>query len=230
MVVALMPGRLKILSYRWLFGYRIGHGVRIGVTIIDAGECDIGDDAVIGHGNVVTSVKELIIGDHTRIGHLNLIRGGNQVDIGRYAQIIRLNEINSIVDPEVVNQVDPRFTLGVGSVITAGHKIDFTDRVAIGRNTIIAGRHSSLWTHYRQRTLPVTIGDHTYVGSEIRMAPGAILPSHAVVGIGAVVVDSLEGHDGELIAGVPARALRPLTDADRFITEGKTRSDLPDDL
>src|SRR5437660_8831530 len=46
-----------------------------------------------------------------------------------------------------------------GSVVTAGHKIDFTDRVTIGRRTIIGGRNSSLWTHNRQRTLPVEIGE-----------------------------------------------------------------------
>ncbi len=71
----------------------------------------------------------MLIGDHVRVGHLNIIRGGDEVVIGRYAEIIRMNEINSIPDPDVVNPTDPRFLLGEGSIITAGHKIDFTDRV-----------------------------------------------------------------------------------------------------
>ena len=48
-----------------------------------------------------------------------------------------MNEINSIAEPEVVNPIDPRFLLGRGSIITAGHKIDFTDRVTIGRRSIL---------------------------------------------------------------------------------------------
>jgi hypothetical protein len=52
-----------------------------------------------------------------------------------------------------VNEIDPVFLLGDGSIVTTGHKIDFTDRVEIGRRVILGGRNSSLWTHNRQRTL-----------------------------------------------------------------------------
>ena len=88
--------------------------------------------------------RSLKIGEHVRIGHLNIIRGGDEVTLGRYAEIIRMNEINSIPDPEVVNKIDPIFVLGDGSIITTGHKIDFTDRVEIGKRTIIGGRNSSI--------------------------------------------------------------------------------------
>src|SRR5215210_9399676 len=169
------------------------------------------------------------MGDHVRIGHLNIVRGGDEVQLGRYCEILRMNEINSIPDPLVVNPVDPRFLLGAGSVITAGHKIDFTDRVEIGRKSILGGRNSSLWTHNRQRTRPVRIGSDTYVGSEIRVAPGGVIPSRCIVGIGSVVTGRIEG-EYQLIAGVPARAVKALSEEDRFLVEHKTRPDLPDDL
>jgi len=142
---------------------------------------------------------------------------------------MRMNEINSIPEPEVVNPVDPRFLLGNGSIITAGHKIDFTDRVEIGRRSIIGGRNSSLWTHNRQRTLPIRIGELAYVGSEIRMAPGSSLPSRCVVGIGSVITNEIDS-DGWLIAGVPAKPVKPLSAEDQFLVERKTRPDLPDDI
>ena len=85
------------------FGYKIGKRVRIGLSIIDAGECTIDDDVSIGHFNVVTRVQKIVIKDHVRIGHLNIIRGGDEVSLGRYCEIIRMNEINSIPEPEVVN-------------------------------------------------------------------------------------------------------------------------------
>jgi len=227
--IALLPSFLKRPCYRLFFGYRVGKRVRVGLSIIDAGECQLDDDVQIGHLNVIIGVQKLAVGENVRIGHLNIIRGGDEVRLGRYSEIIRLNEINSIIDPDVVNEVDPRFILGDGSIVTTGHKIDFTDRVEIGRRSILGGRNSSLWTHNRQRTRPIEIGAFTYVGSEIRMAPGSLLPSRCIVGIGAVITGQLEGEE-KLIAGVPAKVVKELSDEDKFLIERKTRRDLPDNI
>jgi acetyltransferase-like isoleucine patch superfamily enzyme len=227
--IALLPSFLKRSCYRMFFGYQIGKRVRIGLSIIDAKECRIGDDVQIGHLNLIFRVKQLAMGDHVKIGHLNIIRGGDEVSLGRYSEIIRMNEINSIAEPEVVNPINPRFSLGDGSIITAGHKIDFTDRVTIGRRSILGGRNSSLWTHNRQRTLPIDIGSFAYIGSEIRMAPGSSLPSKCIVGIGSVITNE-QSAEGQLIAGVPARPVKELSEEDRFLIERKTRIDLPDDI
>lgn len=228
-IIALFPSFLKRFCYRLFFGYRIGKRVRIGLTIVDAWECEIADDVRIGHLNLVIHVKKISIGDHVRIGHLNILRGGDEIRIGRYAEIIRMNEINSIPEPDVVNPVTPRFFLGDGSIITTGHKIDFTDRVEIGRRTILGGRNSSIWTHNRQRTRPIEIGSQTYIGSEIRIAPGGSIPSRCIVGIGAVIVGQLT-EENYLIAGVPAKSVKPLDAEDMFLIEQKTRADLPDDI
>lgn len=228
-LIALLPSVLKRPCYRICFGYRIGKRVRIGLSIIDAKECEMGDDVTVGHLNLVTGVKSLIIGDHARIGFLNVLRGGDELRIGTYAEIIRQNEINSIPNPDVVNATEPRFLLGAGSIITTNHKIDFTDRVEIGRRTILGGRNSSLWTHNRQRTQPITIGSFSYIGSEIRIAPGGSIPSRCIVGIGAVIIGQLTDENC-LIAGVPAKSIKPLEVEDISLIEYKTRPDLPDNL
>jgi acetyltransferase-like isoleucine patch superfamily enzyme len=227
--VAMLPGFLKRPSYRLFYGYKIGKRVRIGFSIIDARECQIDDDVSIGHLNAIISVKKIVIGDHARIGHLNIIRGGDEVNLERYSEIMRLNEINSIPDPFVVNPIDPRFLLGAGSIVTAGHKIDFTDRVTIGRRSILGGRNSSLWTHNRQRTRPIDIGSFAYIGSEIRIAPGGAVPSRCIVGIGSVITSALT-VEGQLIAGIPAKPIKDLSEEDQFLIEQKTREDLPDSV
>src|SRR5690242_10782224 len=228
-VLAIMPSFLKRPLFRLFFGYKIGKRVRIGLSLIDAHDCTIDDDVTIGHLNVITRVEKLTIKDHARIGHLNIIRGGASVSLGRYCEIIRMNEINSIPEPDVVNKIDPVFTLGDGSIITTGHKIDFTDRVEIGRRVILGGRNSSLWTHNRQRTMPITIGSLVYIGSEIRMAPGSAIPARSIVGIGSVITAPL-AEEGKLIAGVPAKTVKELSEEDQFLIERKTRPDLPDDV
>ena len=228
-MVALLPPRWKPPVYRRLFGYRIGRRVRIGVSLLDAGRCEIGDDTVIGHGNVVTHVGSLRLGDHVRIGHLNVIRGGEEVQVGRYAEIMRRNELNSIVGADPVNPTDARLLIGAGTVVTDGHRLDFTDQIELGQRVIIGGRNSSLWTHNRQRTAPITIGAQTYLGSESRLAPGSRLPARSIVALGSVVSGEIEGEES-LIGGVPAKVLRPLDEHDRFLVDRPTRDDLPGDL
>ena len=228
-LTALLPSSVARPCYRMFFGYRIGKRVRLGFSIIDAAECEIGDDVAIGHLNILTRIEKLSIGDHTRIGVLNIIRGGTEVRIGRYCDILRLNEINSIPDADVVGEHDPRFILGNGSMIAASHKIDFTDFVEFGKCVILGGRNSSLWTHNRQVTKGITIGDHSYLGSEIRIAPGGAIPPRCIVGIGAVVTKPFVNED-KLIAGVPAVEIRELGEDGKFLTSNKTRKDLPDDI
>lgn len=228
-VIALLPSFLKRPLYRLFFGYKIGKRVKIGFSIIDAAECSIADDVRIGHLNVFIRIGSLTIGDNVRIGVLNIIRGGDLVALGRYAEIIRMNEINSIPEPDTVNKTDPTFILGDGSIVTTGHKIDFTDRVEIGKRTILGGRNSSLWTHNRQKTMPIKIGSFAYVGSEIRMAPGSVIPSRSIVGMGAVVTSALS-EENTLIGGVPGKVIKPLSTDDCFLIERKTRRDLPDDI
>lgn len=227
--VAILPSPLARVCLRLLFGYKVGRRVRIGFSIIDADECEIGDNVSIGHFNVFTRIKKLSIGEHTRIGVLNIFRGGDEIRIGRYCEILRLNEINSIPEPEVVNEIDPRFILGDGSMMGASHKIDFTDRVEFGKRVILGGRNSSVWTHNRQKTHPVTIGDNSYIGSEIRIAPGGSIPPRCIVGIGSVITDSFQ-NEYHLIAGVPAKEIKKLDEDGKFLTERKTRNDLPDDI
>ncbi len=228
-VVGVLPMPIARVFYRWFFGYKIGKRVRIGFSIIDVGICEIGDDVKIGHFNVFSGTRDLSIGEHTRIGVLNIFRGGNTIKIGRYCDILRQNEINSIPEPETVNVADPTCILGDGCMIGASHKIDFTDRVEFGKSVILGGRNSSVWTHNRQITMPVSVGDHSYLGSEIRIAPGGAIAANCIVGIGAVITKQLK-NENQLIAGVPAREVKELGEEGRFLVERKTRNDLPDDI
>lgn len=227
--IAILPSPVAVVMLRLVFGYKIGKRVRLGFSIIDAVDCEIGDDVSIGHLNVFTGVKKLSIGEHSRIGVLNVFRGGDEIRIGRYCDVLRLNEVNSIPDPDVVNEIDPRFLMGDGSMIAASHKIDFTDRVEFGKCVIFGGRNSSIWTHNRQMTKPVLIGERTYLGSEIRVAPGSEVAPRCIVGMGAVISGRFE-TEFKLIGGVPAKEIKDLDEDGRFLTTQKTRPDLPDEI
>lgn len=227
-LIALLPMPLKRLAYR-LQGFDVARSAHVGFTLLDARHCALGEGVVIGHGNAFFGIDRLDLGDHVHVGHLNIVRGGDEVRLERWSEVLRLNVINAIPDPILTTPATPTFRLGPGAVITAGHKIDFTDRVDIGRRAIIGGRGSSLWTHNRQQTGPVAVGDHAYLGSECRVAPGASVAARSVVGMGAVVVGRLD-QPAWLYGGVPAKPLKPLAEHDLVLVERPTRQGLPEDV
>jgi len=225
--VAFLPSFLKRIIYRIFFGYKIGKRVKIGLSIIDTKTCIIGDDVKIGHLNLFVTINKLAIGKKVHIGHLNIFRGGQNVILEDYVTVLRLNEINAIPEPRAVNEVDSTLILGAGSFLAASHKIDFTDRVTFGKCVVLGGRNSSLWTHNREATKSITIGDYTYLGSEIRIAPGGAIPEKCVVGMGSVITKKIDANPS-LIAGVPAKIVNALTEEGLGILRYKTRPDLPD--
>ncbi|HEY8148114.1 MAG TPA: hypothetical protein VIK51_04240 [Vicinamibacteria bacterium] len=228
-VIGVLPGFVKKPLYRGLFRYRIGRGVRIGLVILDAEAVELGDGTEIGHLNVITRVGRFITGRSVRIGVLNIIRGGERVRLGDYAEVMRLNVLNAIPDHDCTTSPASRLEIGRGAVVVSGHRIDFTDQVTIGQNVIIGGRNSSLWTHNRQSTAPIEIGDFCYLGSEVRLAPGARLAEGSILGLGSVLAGPID-TPGSLVGGVPARIIRPLTAEDDALIHRKARRDAPDDL
>ncbi|MGH7534549.1 MAG: acyltransferase, partial [Gemmatimonadales bacterium] len=132
-----------------------------------------------------------------------------------------------IPDHDCTTQPSSVLELGDGAIVVSGHRIDFTDRVSIGRNVIVGGRNSSLWTHNRQETAPIVIGDFCYLGSEIRVAPGSSLPSECILALGSVLAGEIT-EPRTLVGGGPARVVRPLTATDLARIRRKTRPDIPD--
>jgi acetyltransferase-like isoleucine patch superfamily enzyme len=225
--LALSPSAIKIPIYRHAFGFKIGKGVRIGVSLLDTDELDLAEGSTVGHGNLITRTKRVALDDGARIGFCNIVRGGDEVRLGKFATVMRFNVLNSIPDNDCEGPTDPRLHLDDGAYVVSGHRLDFTTRITIGKNAIVAGRNSSLWTHNRQATRPITIGDFCYLGSEVRIAPGASLGDWSILAMGAVL--SGEAAARTVHGGVPAKPIRDITDDDERVLAKKTRNDIPED-
>lgn len=226
--LAFAPTAVKVPIYRRVYGFRIGKNVRIGVSVLDVKDLDLADGAEIGHGNVLTGSDKVTLGRGAKIGFCNLIRGGRDVRLDDYAWVMRFNVLNSIPNPEIESPADPRLHLGKGACVVSGHRLDFTDRIELGTNVVVAGRNSSLWTHNRQQTKPIVIDDYCYLGSEVRLAPGASLAHGSMLGLGAVLTKAVEDR-GVIVAGVPAKVLRETTAEEQARLRKKTRREIPDD-
>ena len=228
LLAGIAPGPIARALYRVVFGYRIDATARIGFAFIDGERVSIGPGVVIDHGVVFTRCGEVSIGTEARIGPLNLFRGGTRITLGDYTTILRLNVFNAIPDHECIGSPDSSISLGRGAVVTQEHRLDFTDRITLGRAAILAGRGTSIWTHNRRTSGPVEIGEYTYIGSESRLGPGAHVDRCCIVGMGAVVIKRFE-EPYQLLAGVPAVRRRALTPDDYGTIFLRTRRTIPDD-
>jgi acetyltransferase-like isoleucine patch superfamily enzyme len=157
-----------------------------------------------------------------------MFRGG-RIRLGAYASIFRMNFFNAIPEPDAENVTNAVLDVGPGAVITSGHRLDFTDRIMIGASTVIGGRGSAFWTHSRQRTRPITVGNHCYLGSGVQVAPGVEVADFCIVSLGAVLIGQLL-EPRTLIVGNPGRLERKLRRDELPLVARKTRDDLPDEL
>lgn len=220
-----LPSFLKVLVLRHVFKIRVGSDVRIGFSLVYPKAGHIGDRTKIGHFNMIIGMQELTLGEDVVIGHFNIVLGGRKVALDDGAMIGRFNEINSILNPLVRGVPVPELTLGRRAIVTAWHKIDFTDKVELGENVVFAGRLSNIWTHNRQDVAPVSIGARCYVGSGIQMVPGSRLGADCVIGLGSIISKPFD-QERVLIAGVPAKVIKDLDDDALKLVSYPARPDL----
>jgi acetyltransferase-like isoleucine patch superfamily enzyme len=226
--LALAPRAVKVPIYKKVFGFEIADDAEIGVSVLDVDSLQLEPGARIGHGNLLHRTKKISVGRGGAIGYGNILRGGEEIRLGDYSTVLRFNVLNSIPDNDCEGPTDPRLNLAAGAYIVSGHRLDFTDRISLGKNVIVAGRNSSLWTHNRQATAPIEIGDFCYLGSEVRIAPGSALGPKSILGMGAVLAGKSDG--GQVLGGVPAKPIREVGPDDEKTLTKKTRDDIPEDL
>ena len=87
-----------------------------------------------------------------------------------------------------IGHSDPGAPLTIGARVTVGHQ------------AILHG---------------CTVADDCLIGMGARVLNGAFLGPECLVGAGALITEGKRFEDGGLIVGVPARLVRPLTDAEK---------------
>jgi len=123
---------------------------------------------------------------------------------------IRIGEDTNIQDGSVLHVTHETHPLVIGSRVTAGHAV---------------------------RLHGCTVHDETLIGIGAIILDGAVVEEHAMVAAGALVPPGMVVPSGKLVAGVPARVLRDLSEpeienfrasASRYVEYARlTRPDLP---
>lgn len=107
--------------------------------------------------------------------------------------------------------VNVGFTLVDDIEVTIGSRVMIAPNVTI----TVTGHpvHPDLRSGMEQFSAPVVIEDDVWLGAHVVVLPGVTIGAGSIVGAGSVVTRHVP--PGVVVGGVPARVLRPITDADR---------------
>ncbi|MBO3088071.1 sugar O-acetyltransferase [Cellulomonas dongxiuzhuiae] len=110
--------------------------------------------------------------------------------------------------------VNVGFTLVDDVEVTIGSRVMIAPNVTIS----VTGHpvHPELRSGMSQFSAPVTVEDDVWIGAHVVLLPGVRVGAGSIVGAGSVVTKDVP--PGVVVGGVPARVLRPITDADREFT------------
>ncbi len=101
---------------------------------------------------------------------------------------IRIGERTNVQDNSTLHVTHDTGPLHIGNDVTIGH-------------------HATLHA--------CTVHDYALIGMGAVLLDGCVVESHSMVAAGAVVRPNFVVPSGMLVAGVPAKVVRPLTDAER---------------
>jgi acetyltransferase-like isoleucine patch superfamily enzyme len=181
---------------------------------------EIDRDAYIGRLAWVWPQK-LIMHAGCSIDHLTVAINLTKIEMAEKASIGRGNWITGF--PEKQESLHFRhqphrraeLILGASSSVTKNHHLDCTNLLHIGSFTTIAGYASQFLTHSiniaenRQDSLPIYIGDYTFIGTNVVVLGGASLPNYSVLGAKSLLNKSFT-KEWTLYGGIPAAELKQL--------------------
>ena len=107
--------------------------------------------------------------------------------------------------------------------IVKNHHLDCTNLIKIGRFTTIGGYNSQFLTHSidvvegRQDSAPIHIGEYSFVGTNVVITGGSVLPPHSVLGAKSLL-NKKYVDEWTLYGGVPAKPVREIPKSAKFFT------------
>lgn len=177
-------------------GFKIsGENIKVGFSIIICDEIELTDNSSIGHLNLIKCNKLLMKGGE--IQHLNFIKGCFSVKMFERSWINNQNKISALGK----TYHDVSLILEEGAKIGVKHLLDMTDSITIGKNSMLAGADTQIWTHnfyfsknsskMAREDAPVIIGTNCYIGARCTIMAGVNISNAITVGANSCISKSL---------------------------------------
>jgi acetyltransferase-like isoleucine patch superfamily enzyme len=205
--VLFLPWPVKRLFLCYFFGYDLDRRSYIGISWIYPSKLIMKSYAKIGSLNVAIHLDRIEMEECSTIGRSNWITGFSTKGISRHF-IHQVNRSSALI-------------LGAHSAITKHHHIDCTDKIVIGHFTTVAGYDSQFLTHSiniytnRQESNPIIIGDYNFIGTNVTILGGSILPSYSVLGANSLLNKTFN-EKYALYGGNPAVKIKDLAKESKY--------------
>ncbi|MCL7988652.1 hypothetical protein M8998_11955 [Sphingobacterium sp. lm-10] len=208
-LVVILPWALKRPMLKLIWKYDIHPKARIGLAYVFPKHLVMKEGSKIDHFTVGIHVDLIHLEVKSKIGRSNWITGfplGTKSKHFKH-QLLRKSEL----------------VIGSNSAITKNHHIDCTNSIKIGSFSTIAGYNSQFLTHSvdvyenRQHSEPIEIGDYTFVGTNVTVLGGAILPSHSVLGAKSLLNKRFE-ETWMLYSGIPAKPIKDIDPSAKYFS------------
>lgn len=193
-----LPSVIKVFILRML-GHSVHQSAYIGFSFLNISKIVMGENSYIGIGNIFTGLNLLEMHSGSRINRWNRITSDPS-----FCGILRLKRHSSI---------------------SLRHYLDVCHTIEFGANTIVAGHRSTFFTHSKgveviDYVSPIIIGEWCYLGSDLAVAPGAVVGDHCFVGMGSVVVGNMSRYSYKLLVGNPAHPKKDLREDAPYFSQG----------
>jgi acetyltransferase-like isoleucine patch superfamily enzyme len=205
----LLPWPLRRSFLKKVFKYDIHPTARIGMAWVFPKTLVMGARANIAHFTVAVNLDNITLGENAKIGRSNWITGFPTNTKSKHFAHQQHRE--------------SRLVMGAHSAITKHHHIDCTNIITIGKFATLAGYYSQLLTHSvdivegRQDSFPITIGDYSFLGTNVVLLGGAVLPNYSVL-FAKSLLNKAYDEPYTLYGGVPAKPLQQLTPDAKYFT------------
>ena len=173
--------------------------------------------------------KKLIMGEGSKIDHFTVAIHLDRIELQKKAKIGRSNWISGFPtntnSPHFKHHTERRseLILGESAAVTKNHHLDCTDLIHIGRFTTVAGYNSQFLTHSidvmesRQGAAPIIIGEYAFVGTNVVILGGAVLPARTVLGAKSLL-NKKHTKEWMLYGGVPAKEIKSISSNAKYFT------------
>jgi acetyltransferase-like isoleucine patch superfamily enzyme len=205
LLIVPFPWFLKRTILNRLMGHSIKKSAYIGLSIIDARSLSLGNNAQIGHFNIIRSMNLISLQDSATIGNLNWISGeaSSHISSGHKGKSF--------------------LKIGDHSAITNRHYLDCSGGLEIGKYSTFAGVRSTLLTHSidvndsSQKLKDIKIGDYCFISSNCIFIGGSNIPNFSIVGAGSILRNNFT-EPYFLYSGNPAKPIKNVSADSKYFT------------
>ena len=176
--------------------------------------------------------RRLIMGPNTRIDHFTVAIHLDKIEMEANSSIGRSNWITGFstkTDSKHFRHQNDRkaeLLLKESANVTKKHHLDCTNTITIGRFTTIAGYDSQILTHSidisenRQDSAPISIGDYSFVGTNVVILGGSTLPDYTVLGAKSLL-NKCFAEQWKVYAGVPAQPVKEIPKTHKYFSRAE---------